>query len=96
LRAEPASLNASSNSVQNAPNAREHGIVTTALERERPKPYDSGYSFFLILNSKDLRSALKGRIAECQRRADLCSHPLARAEWLDHIKSLRALLAEEK
>ena len=63
---------------------------------ERPQDYDFGYSFFLILNSDDVRSVIEDRIGECQRRADSCNHPLARAEWLKHIEKLRAVLAEEQ
>jgi hypothetical protein len=69
---------------------------TEALRRERPQAHDLGYSFFLILNSENLRSALEQGISECRARAESCSDPTARAEWLDHVKKLRAVLAEEQ
>jgi hypothetical protein len=69
---------------------------TEALRRERPQAHDLGYSFFLILNSENLRSVLELRISECHARAESCAHPTARAEWLDHVEKLRAVLAEEQ
>lgn len=67
---------------------------TELLRRERPQAHDLGYSAFLIISSDDLRAAIEARVSECQVKADSCRHPRARAEWLAHLKELRAVLAE--
>jgi hypothetical protein len=65
-----------------------------SLQSERPHLHDFGYSSYLIVNAEDFSVALTERIDECQRRANASQHPTAKAEWLRHIKDLRALTAE--
>ncbi|MGI5481068.1 hypothetical protein ACQEVH_12645 [Streptomyces lavendofoliae] len=67
-----------------------------AYKKERPKPYDYGYSMSVLLSAEDqtLRTAVCDRASDCRVKADACESPDARREWLTHVDELYEFVAE--
>ncbi len=65
-----------------------------AYESERPKASDFNHSMSVIHEAEPLPPALVERAAECRAKAEACTAPQARSEWMSHADELYAFLVK--